>query len=160
MRKRYFKYRCNTGCGKVPCIREETILYPVWDSVVDALTNPALIEAHSSTLISDLSGASTKVETSIDRTAIIDQLDEEESRIIAAYRTKALSAKQLAEQLESLSIRKNAIPAIPESPIQQIRKWSVKDINAVCAQFRNRLSSPEPEMQTADIEGVDRRNRF
>jgi site-specific DNA recombinase len=105
-----FRYRCAGNCGKVSSVREEHLDEPVWETVKGLLVSPRLIKAHLAELEKLRSKSrAMKIQIGTDYKDLVAGIEQEETRIIAAYRTGRIDADQLARELNGLAGRKKSL---------------------------------------------------
>lgn len=157
-------YRCGSR-GMLPpreprCstrdVAAETIEPVVWQAVVQAVQNPELIVEQVQTL--QARRATEQVSAQVEITTLereLVALDQEEDRILAAYRTNVTSLRQFEKEIGTINARraacealvakaKSAAPAIPpEREIRRgVRHWSAtvrKRLTALTDEERQEL---------------------
>lgn len=107
-----FYYRCAARCSKLPTIQEGHLNHTVWAAVEEAVLNPSLIaeqvEKLNQTRESDATAAHTET-AEIEKARL--QIQDEETRLIEAYRLSILSPEQLRDELEKIRVRRAGLEA-------------------------------------------------
>jgi len=106
----YFSYRCSARCKQMPMIREHTLNTAVQHSVAKVMLDPNVILTPLREL--EAANAREKKHTqdtleNVERER--KRLDDEEQRILDAYRLSIISAEQLKQQLGKVDIRRNKV---------------------------------------------------
>lgn len=107
-----FYYRCYARCKRFSSVRDEILDELVWDAIAEAFLNPSLIVnqiAQRQKRGAEMREARQQQVQELEqaRTGI----DQEESRIIEAYRQRILSSDQLARELDQIKARRSALEA-------------------------------------------------
>lgn len=105
-----FYYRCHRRCKRYPTVREELLDQTVWEAIEEVLLNPDIVvkQIEKREAEKEFKAASTESETKeVERG--IERVDEEERRILEAYRAGILTPTILGRELEQLRSRKNAL---------------------------------------------------
>lgn len=105
-----FYYRCVKRCKSLPTIREEVLDETVWNAIEEVVRNPQLV-------LDQVAHFQKRNEANKKRQAnevsevkgTLDQIHDEESRILEAYRRGIISPIQLGSELEKLKARKNSL---------------------------------------------------
>jgi len=113
-----FYYRCGARCRRLPSVREEDLVNAVWPAVEEAVLNPAVIEDQVEKWMARREQkAEEAVSEAREVLVLLKRLEEEESRLLEAYRTGILPAAVLGRELEKLAarrapleLRKGAVP--------------------------------------------------
>jgi site-specific DNA recombinase len=105
-----FYYRCHARCKRISTIKEEILDNLVWRAVTESLHNPSLITEQLQ------KRNQMQQEADHDRLQQVEQLeqatralDQEEYRILEAYRLSVISSDQLARQLDHLKDRRSVL---------------------------------------------------
>ena len=105
-----FYYRCYARCKRFSSVREEILDDIVWKAITEAVLNPSLIadqwarrEKAKTKLQQNRQGRLQELETAR------AEIKREESRVIEAYRQRILSAEQLAQELDQIKARRDAL---------------------------------------------------
>jgi site-specific DNA recombinase len=141
-----FYYRCHQRCKKTPTIREHMLDQTVWGAIEEAVLNPSLIldqvarrqkqaEQNSAIVLNESAEISRSLR----------QAQEEESRILEAYRTGVISPAQLGRELEKLQIRKSSLDIrkrnIAENGKVVATSTVRRSVTDYCRQIARRLKS-------------------
>jgi site-specific DNA recombinase len=105
-----YYYRCGAGCKAYPWIREERLNDVIWNSLKNALANPAMVEQY----VRKLRGLrkpklSTQKEGTAKRDAALQQYESKELRAIESYRAGSLTSSELANTLDEINREKKAL---------------------------------------------------
>ncbi len=102
-----FYYRCISRCKKVPAIQEGRLNDAVWAAIEMAVLNPRLIADQLTQLNQKRANDASKMGAAvIDTDQALLQIQNEEARLIEAYRLEILSPGQLSRELENINVRK------------------------------------------------------
>lgn len=133
-----FHYRCLKRCKRLPQISESTLDNSVWRAVENALNNPEMlmraIEGITQTANSDVNVGSQLQ-------SALDGINNEESRILEAYRLSVITPEQLARELGSLAGRRKVLEKqrgefVQPNQADRSVQMSVEDY---CNEVRRRL---------------------
>jgi site-specific DNA recombinase len=103
-------YRCGAECRAYPWIREEKLNDAVWNSLKEALSDPAIVEQHIEKLRRlRKQKQSTRKQGSMERDAALQEIEAREFRAIAAYRAGSLTSSELANALDEITREKKAL---------------------------------------------------
>ena len=135
----YWGYRCHNECGQVSGVREEYIDEAVWNGIRQALLNPALISEKLPTLrqLSEVVGLKKQTQAQ-DIETLKTGLNDEEDRIMAAYRTGHITPEQLARELQRLNARKESLLQEASNP-QPKAPVPFESVEAACKHLSGRL---------------------
>ena len=100
-----FSYRCSKRCKTYPSIRENLLNDAVWNAVADALRDPAVM-LKAVKAVSEKKPKEPSTSEQLVAKDSLTQIQNEESRILQAYRREILSQEQLARELAALKTRK------------------------------------------------------
>jgi site-specific DNA recombinase len=105
-----FYYRCHRRCKKYPAVREELLDQAVWKAVEEVILNPEIVvgqiekREREAVAKAALSGSEIKeVEQGMAK------VEEEERRVLEAYRTGVLTPAILSRELEQLKARRSTL---------------------------------------------------
>lgn len=105
-----FYYRCHRRCKRYPAVREEQLNDAVWEAVEEAILNPDIIigqiekrERKTTTKAATAECERKEVERAIEK------VEEEEHRIVEAYRMSVLTPAILRRELAQLNVRRSAL---------------------------------------------------
>lgn len=105
-----FYYRCHQRCKSYPTIREELLDRTVWEAVKEAMLNPAIIISQLKHREQNAEAQRSKFKLEVGE---IDQalrkIDEEEARVLEAYRKAILTPAVLGRELEQLGVRRSGL---------------------------------------------------
>jgi site-specific DNA recombinase len=102
-----FYYRCISRCKTVPAIQEGRLNDAVWAAIERAVLNPQLIADQLTQLNQKRANDASKMGAAvIDTDQALLQIQNEEARLIEAYRLEILSPGQLSRELENINLRK------------------------------------------------------
>lgn len=105
-----FYYRCHQRCKRYPTVREELLDQTVWEAIEEILLNPDLVVKQIEKREQEKESKSTVTENEMKEVEQgIEKVDEEERRILEAYRAGILTPAILGRELEQLRSRKNAL---------------------------------------------------
>jgi site-specific DNA recombinase len=145
-----FYYRCIARCKKVPTIQEHLLNETVWKAVKEAMLNPNLIAEQ----VTELSQNQLKrMHSTTSEIAEIEQarlqIQNEEARLLEAYRMEILSPAQLGRELEKIKRRQFSTENKETELSQAVHKLSLpaikKSITDYCRIAGERLQSFNPE---------------
>jgi site-specific DNA recombinase len=145
-----FYYRCMARCKRLRTIRDETLNQTVFETVENILDNPALVleqaEKQSLRVANRVERRQTE---SANVEAELKQIQTEENRLLAAYRTGILSPAQLGTELETLKARRNSaetrrvqIATVEPLIAPQAARRSVEEY---CGEVRRAFRSFKPD---------------
>ena len=141
-----FYYRCYRRCKKVPTIRDYVLDEAVWSAIKEGILNPSLILDQISRCQKQEEQCNRKAfSESAEISRALKQVEQEESRVLEAYRRGVISPLQLGQELEKLKtrqgsfeIRKRNLAAnvnnVPTPVVQQ-------SVTHYCRQTAGRLES-------------------
>ena len=99
-----FYYRCHRRCKKRPTIQEGSLDATVWDAVSGAIQKPEVIIESIRKLSRDRRQAVVGQRNELTETnRQLERLDQQEDRILQAYRSDLITAVQLGRQLDELN---------------------------------------------------------
>lgn len=105
-----FYYRCHRRCKRYPTVREELLDQTVWEAIAEMILNPALIveqlEGRERAAAAKATLSASEIKEVAQGTA---QVDEEERRVLEAYRLGVLTPAILGRELEQLKVRRNTL---------------------------------------------------
>src|SRR5205085_9164187 len=105
-----YYYRCHRRCKRYPAVREEVLNQTVWEAVEEAVLNPAIVIEQVERREREAAAKATVSESEIREVEQgIGQVDEEERRVLEAYRLGVLTPAILSRELEQLKVRRNAL---------------------------------------------------
>lgn len=141
-----FYYRCNNRCKAYPSITQHILEEAVLQAVTTALLNPELIMEQVKLLIKEESNSQEKAENQQqDINTSLTQIEQEESRMLEAYRLGAVTALQLGQEMEKINNRKSLLLEKREQLLQkqQVPPIEVveKSITNYCQQVTQKLES-------------------
>jgi hypothetical protein len=103
-------YRCGAECRAYPWIREEKLNDAVWNSLKEALSDPAIVEQHVEKLRRlRKQKQSIRKQGAMERDAALQEIEAREFRAIAAYRAGSLRSSELANALDEITREKKAL---------------------------------------------------
>lgn len=145
-----FYYRCIARCKKNPSIKEGQLDTSVWNAVKEAVLNPNIIAKQVSKLKQQkVQDTRSKEQVAAGVEQALLQIQDEEARLIEAYKLRILSAEQLAQQLGPLNRRRLLANAARASLSEQKRLRSSptikKSIVDYCRLAAQRLQTFKPE---------------
>jgi site-specific DNA recombinase len=126
-----FYYRCSARCRKLPTVREADLDGAVWTAVEAAVLNPTIIESQLEKVnqareqeVRDGEIEAREVLT------LLGQIDEEEARLLGAYRTGVLPTSLLGSELDKLTARRASLerrkqllpPVMAEDDLVKLRR--------------------------------------
>jgi site-specific DNA recombinase len=102
-----FYYRCHRRCKQYPTVREEVLDQTVWDAITELILNPELVVEQIAQREQDAAAKATQSATEIKEVEQgLATIDEEERRILEAYRLGVLTPAILGRELEQLKVRR------------------------------------------------------
>jgi site-specific DNA recombinase len=133
-----FHYRCLRRCKRLPQISESTLDNSVWSAVENALNNPEMLMRAIEGITQP---ANSDVNVGSQLQSALDGINNEESRILEAYRLSVITPQQLARELESLAgrrevLKKQQSELVHPSQTDHSVQMSVEDY---CNEVRKRL---------------------
>ncbi|MBK6795247.1 MAG: recombinase zinc beta ribbon domain-containing protein [Acidobacteria bacterium] len=142
---RYY-YRCHNRCKKLPVVREELLDQAVWEAIEEVLLNPDLVIEQIRNRERKMQSIAGQADNEIKEICQgIEKVDEEERRILEAYRAGILTPAILGRELEQLRARKCALiqrqtqlsaqSRAPNMPLIQ------RSVYEYCKEVAGRLSS-------------------
>ncbi|KAF0243993.1 MAG: resolvase domain-containing protein [bacterium] len=139
-------YRCHKHCKAYPTITQHILEETVLQAVTTALLNPELILDQVKVLLKENNTSQEKIEKQQqDISASLVQIEQEESRILEAYRLGAITASQLGQEMEKINNRKSLLLEKREQFLQTQQTPSVevaeKSITDYCQQVTQKLES-------------------
>lgn len=105
-----FYYRCHQRCKSYPTIREELLDHTVWEAVKEAMLNPKIIINQIRYREENAEVQRSKFRLEVNAIAHeLRKVDEEEARVLEAYRTGVLTPAVLGRELEQLGVRRSSL---------------------------------------------------
>jgi site-specific DNA recombinase len=136
---RYY-YRCLKRCKRMPQISEKILDDSVWSALEAALNNPTTLN-DAIKRIERPASSDRHAESEIE--SALSGIENEEKRILEAYRLTILTPEQLAHELELLSARRKTIEKRQQEFTESTEaNPSVQlSIEEYCAEVRRRLAT-------------------
>lgn len=131
-----FEYRCMKRCKRVPLVGEETLNDTVWAALESALNDPTILtkaieEIRQPAIFNNQQP--TQIQTAI------ENLRNEEARILEAYRLSILTPDQLARELGSISSRRKLLEKQDKELRHQQPVSTQESVEDYCRKIRQRL---------------------
>jgi site-specific DNA recombinase len=105
-----FYYRCHRRCKRYPSVREEVLDQAVWEAISELMINPELIVEQVEQREQEAAAKAISSEREIEEVEQgLTKVDEEERRILEAYRLSVLTPTILGRELEQLKVRRNTL---------------------------------------------------
>lgn len=105
-----FYYRCHRRCRKYPAVREELLDQAVWEAVEEVILNPEIVVGQIEKREREVVAKATLSESEIKEVEQgMAKVDEEERRVLEAYRIGVLTPAILGRELEQLKVRRSAL---------------------------------------------------
>jgi site-specific DNA recombinase len=102
-----FYYRCHQRCKRYPTIREEYLNQVVWEAIKGAILKPEIITRQIEERAQEAAANHTQSEREGQQIEqALQKLDEEERRILEAYRLGILTPAVLGRELEQITQRR------------------------------------------------------
>jgi site-specific DNA recombinase len=133
-----FHYRCLKRCKRLPQISESTLDNSVWRALENALNNPEMLMRAIEGITHP---ATSDVNVGSQLQSALDGINNEESRILEAYRLSVITPEQLARELESLAGRRKVLEKQQSEfvqPSQTDRSVQVS-VEDYCNEVRRRI---------------------
>jgi site-specific DNA recombinase len=141
-----FYYRCHKRCKGVPIVRQELLDETVWSAVKEAILDPSII-ADQLAQLRQREGFNKQRNViegdQLNRASRV--LQQEESRILDAYREGVISPAQLGKELEKLQIRKASLELRERDVTKHTKPSSELELRGsvveFCQQVENRINT-------------------
>jgi site-specific DNA recombinase len=105
-----FYYRCYKRCKQFPTIREEILNDAVWQALAEAIRDPSLIVEQIKKLYARRAQNSKQTHSEmVEVNVALRQIEEEEFRLIEAYRQGVLPMALFGKEMERINARKSAL---------------------------------------------------
>lgn len=145
-------YRCRKYCKKVPGTKGSVLDSLVWLAIEETILNPSIIAEQMARRDSREKEQSDQIANeSQEISKALQQLHQEESRILEAYRLNILSPSQLGQELEKLKSRKKSLEVreryLGESKTKVPTSTLCRTLTDYCQSVSLRIKSFSPEEQ-------------
>jgi len=157
-------YRCLARCKGCPSVREEVLSGAIIGAIRDALSDPSLVLEHLHKQQQENRRiGERKVSDTREASKAIEQIAVEESRLLEAYRSGAMTPLQLGQQLDLLAARKNALNGRPtgenvaSEPPPEVRRKSIEEY---CQETRAQLDALDPVQLRRLLQGLVQEVKF
>jgi site-specific DNA recombinase len=141
--KLYFYYCCwNSRACTAQWVRRSTLDAAVWESLRNALLNPALLESRVLAAIQRI-GTTKSNSASAKAGKLLAQIESEEGLLIHQYRSGTLSPNDFAAKLETLRKRKISFQNADSKAASTKTEAPSTSIADYCQRFEDRLNNAE-----------------
>jgi site-specific DNA recombinase len=157
-------YRCLARCKGCPSVREEALSGAIIGAIRDTLSDPSLVleRLHKQQQENRRIGE-RKVSDAREATKAIEQIAVEESRLLEAYRSGAMTPLQLGQQLDLLAARRSTLNGRPTGenvaiePPPEVRRKSIEEY---CRETRAKIDALDPVQLRRLLQGLVQEVRF
>jgi site-specific DNA recombinase len=144
-----FYYRCHRRCKRYPAVREELLDEAVWEAVEEVILHPDIVIEQ---IEKQERKIATRAVTSESERKEVEQgmakVEEEERRIVEAYRMSVLTPAILSRELAQLNVRRSALLQRKTELDAQNRQPNMpairRTVQNYCQEVAQRLSALTP----------------
>ena len=143
----YRYYRCNNQIKK--CInrgiRADSLDITIWESIIDMLKTPNLIQNEVSRRLSDLEKAPMHHQYKL-LEGKLTRLDQEANRLLDAYQSECIDLLELKQRMNAIKREKNNLERQKEEANPGLSKNQLLELNEAVAYFSHHLHASKKEI--------------
>lgn len=131
-----YYYRCHRRCKRYPAVREEVLSQTVWEAVEEVILHPSILIRQAEQRAQEVTVKARHSESEQNEITLgLEKLDDEERRILEAYRIGILTPVILGREIKQLKARRSVLVQRLAELKTHSRQGNLTDIRRTISNF-------------------------